>query len=93
MGFGTSGKKSPIGRAHINRMTQNLAANQKNYFNRRSTIVEPLKQPIPLREMWKRQDEEEEEKKKPVEKQWFKTTVKMEKDMEVFETQELDSDE
>ncbi len=43
--------------------------------------------------MWKRQDDEEEEKKKPVEKQWFKTTVKMEKDMEVFETQEVDSDE
>jgi len=30
--------------------------------------------------------------KKP-EKQWFKTTVKMEKDMEVFETEELDLDE
>ena len=53
MGFGQSGKKSPIGRAHINRMTQNLAANQKNYLNRKSTFIEPAKMPVPHRDMWK----------------------------------------
>ena len=38
-------------------------------------------------------DDEEGKKKKKAEKAWFKTTVKFEKDMEVFETEELGSDE
>ena len=37
MNFGQSGKKSPLGRAAINRMTSNLITAQKNYVNRRST--------------------------------------------------------
>ena len=42
MNFNGNGKKSPINRAHINRMTQNLVANNKSYLNRRSTIIAPV---------------------------------------------------
>lgn len=83
-------------------MTQNLVANRQSYLNRRSTMMEPVKQPVPVRDMWKpkeqtnagvEDDDEEGKKKKKAEKAWFKTTVKFEKDMEVFETEELGSDE
>ena len=104
MNFGTQGgKKSPINRAHINRMTQNLVANRQSYLNRRSTMMEQVKQPVPVRDMWKPKeqtnagkdddDDEDGKKKKKAERAWFKTTVKFEKDMEVFETEELGSDE
>ena len=95
--FGASGKKSPMNRAHINRMTQNLVANNKSYLNRRSTMIEQVKQPIPMRDMWKPQTEEADDgaSTKPVKpaKAWFKTKVKFEKDVEYFETEEIGSDE
>ena len=96
MNFNASGKKSPMNRAHINRMTQNLVANNKSYLNRRSTILEPVKQPIPRHEMWQVQKEDDgvdPDQKKKAERAWFKTTVKFEKDMEIFETEELGSDD
>ena len=96
LNFGQSGKKSPLGRAAINRMTQNLASTNKNYLARRSTIIEPQKQAVPIREMWKNFDDDEdktsEQRKKDREKR-FRTKVKHVKDMEGFETEDVGSDE
>ena len=63
---------------------------------RRSTIIEPQKMPIAPREMWKPLDDEESddsEKKRVARRKRFRTIVKEEKDMEVFETEDVDSDE
>lgn len=96
MNFGQSGKKSPLGRAAINRMTQNLVSNNKTYVNRMSTFIDQPKTPRGVREMWKppKEDKDEKEKKeaKKAEKR-VKTVIKQVKDMEVFETEFLDSDE
>ena len=100
----TSGKKSPMSRAQMNRMTQNLVTTQKNYVQRRSTILEPQKQPIAPRDMWKNQDAEESddsEKIKLKKKGRFRTVMKVEKaedaagecECEIFETELVDSDE
>ena len=98
----TGGKKSPMSRAQMNRMTQNLVTTQKNYVQRRSTILEPQKQPIAPRDMWKNQDEEESddsEKIRQKKKGRFRTVMKVEKaddtacECEIFETEIVDSDE
>ena len=81
----------------MNRMTQNLVTTQKNYVQRRSTILEPTKQPIAPREMWKNQDEEDSsdsEKIREKKKGRFRTVVRLQDDeCEVFETELVDSDE
>jgi len=58
-----------------------------------------------MRDMWMTQnqnkggvnydedEEDEEAKQKKADRGWFKTTVKFEKDMEIFETEELGSDD
>ena len=80
-------------------MTQKLVSNQKNYITRRSTVIQDTKQPVAARDMWKKQDDDEDNKsdnsavKKEKKKDRFKTVVTQAKDMEVFETAEVDSDE
>ena len=73
-----------------------MASTNKNYLARRSTIIEPQKQAVPIREMWKNFDDDEdktsEQRKKDREKR-FRTKVKHVKDMEVFETEDVGSDE
>ena len=96
MNFGQSGKKSPLGRAAINRMTTNLITAQKNYVNRRSTVVvEKQIQPIAHREMWKEHEDEDKksEKRRQKKKGRFRTVKTEAPDMEVFETEDIDSDE
>ena len=84
----------------MNRMTQNLVTTQKNYVNRRSTILEMTKQPIAPRDMWRNQDAEESDdsdKIREKKKNRFRTVCKLMQienvDCEVFETEAVDSDE
>ena len=79
-------------------MTQNLATTNKNYLARRSTVIEPQKQAVPIRDMWKNfedsdSDEKDSETRRREREKRFRTKVKHVKDMEVFETEDIGSDE
>ena len=80
-------------------MTQNLVSNKNAIKNRMSkNFIEPQKTPRAPRDMWKSPDEDkkddsDEEKKKRKEERRYKTIVTHKQEMDVFETEDLDSDE
>lgn len=93
--FAQNGKKSPIGRTMINRMTANLNQNKDAKRERLSTMLEqPAKTPRAPRDMWKPADgDSDDEAAKKTQKAHFKTKLKVMDDCEVFETEDLDSSE
>ena len=95
-GFGpqASGRVSPLTRAAMNRMTQNLPQSSTKYVaGRVSTNLQPAKSPRGRMEMWKEPEDDEDQKKEKKEKKTKFRQVVIEKDeCEIFEAQDL-SDE